>query len=81
MALAFVLMRVEEGTQEDVIAELRELPEVEMVEVVQNSEEAGFDLIIKAGASSLSELQRGILGKIRRVQKVVDTKTMIVIDR
>ena len=76
MNLAYVLISVEIGAEKEVLKELREMPEVcEVYEVY-----GVYDIIVKVEASEMSGLKDVIAQKIRRIDKVRSTVTMIIIE-
>ncbi|MHA2364573.1 MAG: Lrp/AsnC family transcriptional regulator [Candidatus Hodarchaeales archaeon] len=75
MALAFVLMRTEKSTADEFIGYLKTIKEVTLVSLVYGD----YDIVVRVEASSLSDLQKIILSKVRRIQNVRDTTTLITI--
>lgn len=74
MPLAFVLINAELGSEEEVVKELKKLPNVKEVYVVYGV----YDLIVKVEAESLDKLKEYIFSKIRQMDKIRSTLTMIV---
>ncbi len=76
MTMAFVLINSEVGIEKEVAERLREIPSVRDIWEVYGA----YDIVIRVEVESLSEL-KGTLGiKIRRLDGVRSTFTMIVID-
>ena len=74
--MAFVLINSEVGLEKGVAERLREIPGVREIWEVYGV----YDIVVRVEVESLSEL-KGILGiKIRRLNGVRSTFTMIVID-
>ncbi len=74
--MAFVLINSEVGIEKEVAERLREIPSVRDIWEVYGA----YDIVIRVEVESLSEL-KGTLGiKIRRLDGVRSTFTMIVID-
>jgi DNA-binding Lrp family transcriptional regulator len=74
LPLAFVLINAELGSEEEVVKELKKLPNVKEVYVVYGV----YDLIVKVEAESLDKLKEYIFSKIRQMDKIRSTLTMIV---
>ncbi len=74
MPKAFVLINVETGSEEEVVAELRK---------IQGIEEAYFsygvyDIITKIKADSMERLKEMVTHKVRTISKVRSTLTLIM---
>ncbi|HDO41570.1 MAG: Lrp/AsnC ligand binding domain-containing protein [archaeon GB-1845-036] len=76
MTLAFVLINAEIGSEEEVIKEIMKLEGVEEAYIVYGV----YDVIAKVRAESLEKLKEIITWKIRRLEKVRSTLTMIVVE-
>lgn len=76
MALAFVLMNADLGAEKELINELKKIEEVKEVYLVYGA----YDVIAKVQADTLDKLKDTVNGKIRRLNKVRTTITMIVIE-
>jgi len=76
MPIAFVLINAEIGSEGDVLAELRKVEGVEEAYSVYGV----YDIIAKVGADSMDKLKDIVTWRIRRLNKVRSTLTMIVID-
>jgi DNA-binding Lrp family transcriptional regulator len=76
MPLAFVLINAEIGGETEVIEELKKLENVKEAYLVYGV----YDIIAKAEAESMEKLKEIITWKIRRLDKVRSTLTMIVME-
>ena len=74
MGLAYVLIGVEIGAVEEVLRELREMPEVKESYGVYGV----YDIIVKVEANDMPSLKEVISSKIRRIDRVRNTVTMII---
>jgi DNA-binding Lrp family transcriptional regulator len=75
MPLAFVLINADLGTEEELIKELKKIEEVTEVYVVYGV----YDIIAKLQADTMDKVKDTITWKIRRLDKVRSTLTMIVV--
>ena len=75
MAKAFVLINVEIGAESEVLGDLRPIPEVIDAHLVYGV----YDIIAIVETSDLQDLKDAISYKIRRLDKVHSTLTMIVV--
>jgi DNA-binding Lrp family transcriptional regulator len=73
MASAYVLINTEIGGEEDVIAQLQSMPEVEEVSVVYGV----YDIVVKITSDTMELLKEIITTKVRHLNKVRSTMTMI----
>lgn len=76
MDIAFVLINTEMGSEADVSRELSEIEEVKEVYGLYGV----YDLIVRVEAETMEKLKDVIGSKIRRLEKVRSTLTMIVMD-
>ena len=76
MPIAFVLINTEIGFMEDVLKELMNVGNVEEAYSVYGV----YDIIAKIQAETMNELKDVVTWKIRRLENVRTTLTMIVID-
>ncbi|MBC7090449.1 MAG: Lrp/AsnC ligand binding domain-containing protein [Nitrososphaeria archaeon] len=76
MPLAFVLINADLGTEEELVKELKKIEEVKEVYVVYGV----YDIIAKIQADSMDKVKDTITWKIRRLDKVRSTLTMIVVE-
>ena len=75
MATAFVLINAEIGAEAEVLSELKPIPEVREAHLVYGV----YDIIAIVETSTLQELKDIISFKIRHLDKVHSTLTMIVV--
>ncbi len=76
MPTAYVLINCDLGSEEEIINELKSIPEV--VEV--NGVYGVYDVIAKVQSDNMERLREIITWKIRKIEKVRSTLTMIVIE-
>jgi len=71
---AFVLLNVEIGLEEKMMHELKDIPEVKEAHLVHGV----YDIIARAESDTMLNLKDAISRKIRKLEKVRSTLTMIV---
>ena len=76
MATAFILINTDVSAEEEVMEELKQLPEVESVHLVYGI----YDLIVKVRSDSLEQLKKGVTGSLRQIEKIRSTMTMIAVE-
>jgi len=76
MPVAFVLINAEIGSEDDVLKELKKIPNVKEAYVVYGV----YDIVGKVEAETMDKLKEIITWKIRRLEKVRSTLTMIVVE-
>jgi DNA-binding Lrp family transcriptional regulator len=76
MPLAFVLINAEIGSEDEVVRELRKIANVKESYVVYGV----YDLVAKVEADSMDKLKEIVTWKVRRLDKVRSTLTMIVVE-
>ena len=76
MNIAYVLINAELGVEEAVIKRLNEIPQVKEIYAVYGI----YDIITQLEAADNKELKDLISSKIRRIDGVRSTLTMIVMD-
>lgn len=76
MPLAFVLINAEIGSEEEVLSELKKIPNVKEAYLVYGV----YDIVGKVQAETMDKLKEVITWKIRRLDKVRSTLTMIVVE-
>jgi len=74
VTIAFVLINTELGAEDEVRKKLLEIPEIEEAYAVYGV----YDIIAKLRADSMEKIKEVITWKIRRMEKVRSTLTMIV---
>ena len=75
MATAFVLINAEVGAESEVLKGLKDIPEVKEAHMVYGV----YDIIARIQTETMQELKDIISWKIRRLDKVRSTLTMIVV--
>jgi DNA-binding Lrp family transcriptional regulator len=73
---AFVLINTEIGSEEAVLASLKDIDSVEEANLVYGV----YDIVTKVSAPSTEELKNVILTKLRELENVRSTLTMIVVE-
>lgn len=73
MPLAFVLVNAELGYEEDVIREIRKLSDVKEAHLVYGM----YDIMVKVEGSSVDKVKETVNTKIRKMDKIRSTLTMI----
>ncbi len=76
MATAYILINCDLGSEEEIIKEVGKLPDVVEVSGVYGV----YDIIVKLQADSMDKLRETMTWKLRRIDKVRSTLTMIVIE-
>ncbi|MEM1607493.1 MAG: Lrp/AsnC ligand binding domain-containing protein [Candidatus Bathyarchaeia archaeon] len=76
MPIAFVLINAEIGSEGEVLNELKKVEGVEEAYSVYGV----YDIVAKVKAESMEKLKDIVTWKIRRINKVRSTLTMIVIE-
>ncbi len=75
MAKAFVLINTEMGKEEDVLKQLRQIPGVKEAYAIYGV----YDVIAKVEADTLEAVKETISSRIRRMDYVKSTLSMIVV--
>ena len=76
MPRAFILLNVETGAEDIVLNELKKMEFVEEAFVSYG----GYDLIVRAKATDMRELKEEVTHKIRTLNKVRSTLTLIMME-
>ena len=76
MPLAFVLINAETGSENDILAELKKIENVKEACVVYGV----YDVIAKVEADTMDKLKSMVTWRIRRLDKIRSTLTMIVVE-
>lgn len=76
MPTAYVLINCDLGSEDDIIRELKKLPEAVEVSGVYGV----YDIIAKIRSDSMDKLRETITWRVRKIDKVRSTLTMIVIE-
>jgi DNA-binding Lrp family transcriptional regulator len=75
MPTALVLLNTELGSETDVLRELRKIENIEEARLVYGA----YDIILRIESSSMHELKQTVTWKIRKMDYVKATQTMIII--
>jgi len=76
MITALVLINVEMGSESEVLKALRKMDGVVEAFAVYGN----YDVVAKVQAESLEKLNQIVTGRIRKLENVKATQTMIVVD-
>jgi DNA-binding Lrp family transcriptional regulator len=76
MPQAYVLFNVESGSEESVLRQLRSLNNVQESYVSYGV----YDLIVRIRADTMEELKEAVTHKIRTINQVRSTLTLIIMD-
>jgi len=76
MPLAFVLINAEIGSENAVLAELKKIENVKEAYVVYGV----YDIIAKVESDTMDKLKAMVTWRVRRLEKVRSTLTMIVVE-
>lgn len=76
MPTAYVLINCDLGSEDDIIKELKKLPEVVEVSGVFGV----YDIIARIRSDSMDKLREVVTWNVRRIDKVRSTLTMMVIE-
>lgn len=77
MTIAYVLINVTSGAEEEVIEKLKKLENVTEAYVTYGS----YDILVKIEADSLDKIKETVDLRIRRLDKVRASITMIVMEK
>ena len=76
MPTAYVLINCDLGSEDDIIKELKKIPEVVEVSGVFGV----YDIIVRIRSESMDKLREVVTWNVRRIDKVRSTLTMMVIE-
>jgi DNA-binding Lrp family transcriptional regulator len=76
MPTAYILVNCDLGSEEEIIRELKKMPEAVEISGVYGV----YDIIAKVKSDSMDKLREAITWHVRRIDKVRSTLTMIVIE-
>jgi DNA-binding Lrp family transcriptional regulator len=76
MPTAFVLINTEIGSESDVLKDLKKVEGVEQANAVYGV----YDIIARVSADTMDRLKEIVTWKVRRLDKVRSTLTMIVVE-
>ena len=74
MAEAYVLLKVTPGYERNIVKELKDIPEIEIVNELYGE----WDIITKASVVRIEDLDALLSEKMRKIEGVTLTTTMIV---
>ena len=74
MAEAYVLLKVTPGYERNIVKELEDIPEIEDIDELYGE----WDIITKASVVSIEDLDALLSEKMRQIEGVTLTTTMIV---
>jgi DNA-binding Lrp family transcriptional regulator len=74
MAEAYVLLKVAPGSERHIVNKLQDIPEIEDINELYGE----WDIIIKASVERIEDLDVLLSEKMRKIQGVTLTSTMIV---
>jgi len=69
---SFLLLNCKKNQEKDVIVQLREIPEVKEIQCIRGP----YDILVKAEASTIEDLNEVITWKIRNIKNVRSTYTL-----
>jgi len=75
LATAYLLLNVETGTEEEVMRSLKSIEEVKEARMVYGV----YDLIVRVETVNMEELKNLVSWRIRRLDRVRSTMTMIAV--
>lgn len=74
MPTALVLMNTETGSEADVLRELKKIENIEEAVLVYGE----YDIVLRIESSSMNELKQTVIWKIRKMDYVTETQTMLL---
>ena len=80
MPIAYVLLNSDLGSDVAIIAEIKETLADENVELEVRGVYGVYDIILKLSSDNIEKLRAIITNKIRKINKVQSTLTMMVIE-
>jgi len=75
LSMAFAMISAETGVEAEIMEELKNIPGVQEVYQVYGV----YDIIIKIEAETMQELREVVLSRVRNLDKIRSTLTMICI--
>ena len=75
LVIAYLLLNVETGTEEEVMISLMPIQEVREARMVYGA----HDIIIRVESETMDEMKNVVNGRIRRLYRIRSTMTMIVV--
>jgi len=74
MAKAYVLLKVKPGHERNIVKELKDMPEIEVINELYGE----WDIITRVSVASIDGLDSLLSDKMRKIEGVTLTSTMIV---
>ena len=74
MAKAYILFKAKPGYERNIVKELKDLPEIEIINELYGE----WDIITRVSVVSIDELDALLSEKMRKIEGVTLTSTMIV---
>jgi len=74
MVSAYIMMKMQVGLDDQVIAEIKKLEQVKEADATYGS----YDLVIKVNFKTIEDLDRFIFDKVRRIKGITESSSMIV---
>ena len=74
MENAYILLSCEIGTENDLVKQLREIPEIKLVTITYGE----YDIVFEAQTRNTEEMDKLITSKIRKLEKIRTTITLRV---
>lgn len=74
MVSAYIMMKMQVGMDDQVIAQIKKLEQVKEADATYGS----YDLVIKVNFRTIEDLDRFIFENIRRIKGISETSSMIV---
>jgi len=71
---AYIMMKMQVGMDEQVLAEIKKLERIQEA----NATYGAYDLVIKVNFRTIEDLDTFIFEKIRRIKGITETSSMIV---
>lgn len=75
MAISYILINVETGSEREILEVLEQISEVKEAHSVYGE----YDIIARLEADTMEEIKNAISWRVRRHEKVRSTSTMIVV--
>ena len=75
MPTAYVLLNTVIGSEADVLRELRKISSIEEALIVYGA----YDIILRVESKSIAELKQTVTWKIRKMDYITATQTMIMV--
>ena len=76
MAIAYVLINCDSGYDEQIIEELKHISDVKEIHATFGA----YDILVKVEYDQITTLREIITGKIRKIDRITSTRTLITIE-